>query len=53
MSAQDRLAEQEVADFYDSIRPAPKPREGRRTKRFFEGFFSGIAVAQVARKILQ
>jgi hypothetical protein len=54
MSAQDRRAEREVADFYDAaVRPPDEDKGPRwpRVKRFGEGFLTGYAVTAVLRKL--
>jgi len=54
MTAQDRRAEREVADFFNaSVRPAPVDRGPLwpRVKRFCEGFATGYAVARLIRRI--
>lgn len=54
MTAQDRRAEREVADFFDaSVRP-PRVDHGPlwpRVKRFADGFATGYAVARLIRRI--
>ena len=54
MSAQDRRAEREVADFYnESVRPPDKDRGPLwpRAKRFGEDFLTGYAFGTVLRKL--
>ena len=54
MSAADRAAEREVADFYDeAVRPADVDRGPLRprAKRFGEAFLTGFAISAVIRKL--
>jgi hypothetical protein len=54
MSAHDRQAEREVADFYESVRSAPEDKGPLypRAKKFGEGFFTGYIMASVIRRLL-
>jgi hypothetical protein len=53
VSAQDRRAEREVADFYaETVRPAPAVDRGPlwpRAKRYGENFLTGFIVAKAIR----
>lgn len=54
MSAQDRRAEREVADFYDTAQRPPDASHGPlwpRVKRFAAGFASGYAVGKLVRRV--
>ena len=51
MSAQDRQAEREVADHFNEVRPADKPRPPRHAKRFAEDVLTGLAIGSVIRKL--